>query len=238
MATDATSPLNAVLNLLVVEDHDGLRDVTVETLSGQGYHVVGVDSAEAVSELPAAFRTDIAILDLNLPGEDGLMLAARLRQVQPGIGIIMVTARHALLEKLAGYEHGADVYLTKPTAPAELCAAVQALALRLYRPAVEAGSAFILELAARLLHTPLGSIALRASEACVLHSLALAPLRSLETWQLLEKLDKPVDDEGKAQLQVLVSRLRSKLIEHGAPATAIQAERGKGYRLGLSLQLR
>lgn len=237
MATADAHPLNFILNLLVVEDHEGLREVTVETLAAMGHRVVGIDSAEAINELPADFQPDIAILDLNLPGEDGLMLAARLRKIQPDIGIIMVTARHALLEKLAGYQHGADLYLTKPTAPEELCATVQALSYRLNRP-LAAPVGFSLELTTRLLHTPRGAVPLRANEAHLLHSLALATEHRLETWQLLERLGKPVDDDGKAQLQVLVSRLRGKLVEHGAPAQSILAERGKGYRLCLPLRLK
>ncbi len=225
------------LKLLVVEDHNGLREVTMETLADRGHQVVGADCAEAVSELPANFAPDIAILDLNLPGEDGLHLAARLRQVQPGLGIIMVTARHTLPDKLAGYEQGADIYLTKPTSPDELCAAVQALARRIRQTQTAQAPAYRLDLKGRLLHTPAGSVPLRVAEANLLHSLALAPDNTLEIWQLLERLGKSVDDDGKAQLQVLVSRLRSKLAEHGAPAQTLRAERGKGYRLGLALQL-
>ena len=227
------------LNLLVVEDHQALREVTVEILSSQGYRVIGIDCAEAVDELSIDFSIDLAILDLNLPGEDGLALAKRLRLVQPGIGIIMVSVRHLLLEKLAGYEHGADMYLTKPTEPQELCAAVQAMARRLgERHASASVAALTLDLSARVLHTPGGPVPLRTTEAKVLHALALAPNNTLETWQLLAKLDKPVDEEGKAQLQVLLSRLRSKLIEHGASTNPILAERGKGYRLCLQPPLR
>lgn len=229
--------MNSILKLLVVEDHHGLREVTVETLADHGHQVVGVDCAEAVGELPADFAPDIAILDLNLPGEDGLQLAARLRRVQPGIGIIMVTARHTLNEKLAGYEHGADLYLTKPTSPEELGAAVEALARRIRLATARHTPGYALDLQERALHTPTGNIALRAAEANLLHSLALAADQTLEVWQLLERLGKSVDEDGKAQLQVLVSRLRSKLAEHGLPDHCLRAERNKGYRLGFPLQL-
>ncbi len=226
------------IKLLVVEDRKSLLEVTVETLATRGYEVIGIDSAEAMDELPANFVADIAILDLNLPGEDGLSLAQRLRRIQPAIGIIMVTARHALAEKLAGYEHGADLYLTKPTAPEELCAAVEALARRLTNRAAPESPAFSLNTTTGLLSTPQGDLALRASEAALLHALALAPEHTLEFWQALEKLNKPIDGQGKAQLEVVVSRLRSKLIAHGASDTPIRALRGIGYRLSMSLQIR
>ncbi|WP_037472433.1 response regulator transcription factor [Simplicispira psychrophila] len=225
------------IQLLVVEDHLALLDVTVDVLAAQGYEVIGISSAEAIDELPAYFVADIAILDLNLPGEDGLSLARRLRQIQPRIGIIMVTARHTLAHKLAGYEHGADIYLTKPTQPEELCATVQALAQRLHHSGTLQPSAFALDTAAELLKTPLGDLALRTSEAVLLHALVLAPQRTLEIWQALEKLNKPIDEQGKAQLEVLVSRLRGKLLAHGAPANPIRPLRGRGYRLCMPLQV-
>ena len=129
MARAAT--LKPPLQLLVVEDHLALLDAMVETFATCGHKVVGIDSAEALKPLSADFVADIAVLDLNLPGENGLSLAQRLRRVQPGIGIIMVTAQRGLEQKLAGYAHGADLYLTKPVAPQELCAAVLALGQRL-----------------------------------------------------------------------------------------------------------
>lgn len=224
------------IQLLVVEDNLALLDVTVDVLAAQGHAVIGICSAEAVYELPAHFAPNIAILDLNLPGEDGLQLAQRLRQVQPGIGIIMVTARSTLAHKLAGYEHGADMYLTKPTEPEELCAAVQALAQRLGNHTAPP-TGFRLETATGRLQTPQGELALRTSEAVLLHALALAPQHTLEIWQALEKLNKPIDEQGKAQLEVLISRLRSKLVAQGAPTPSIRALRGQGYRLCIPLQI-
>lgn len=226
------------IKLLVVEDRISLLEVTVETLSAHGYEVIGIDSAEAMDELPAGYVADIAILDLNLPGENGLSLARRLRQIQPDIGIIMVTARHALEQKLAGYEHGADLYLTKPTAPEELCATVEALARRITSRAMTEVPAFTLCIATGVLTTPQGNLALRTSEATLLHALALAPQHTLEFWQALEKLNKPIDGQGKAQLEVVVSRLRRKLVAHGTSDTPIRALRGIGYRLSMSLQIR
>ena len=230
--------MNPPVKLLVVEDHLALLDVTVETLAARGYEVIGIGSAEALDELPANFMADIAILDLNLPGENGLSLSRRLRSIRPSIGIIMVTARHALEHKLAGYEHGADVYLTKPTAPEELCATVHALAQRLRPNTSTQAPAFTLDTATHLLHTPLGDLVLRNSESLLLRALLLAPDHTLEIFQALEHLNKPINASGKAQLEVLVSRLRSKLVEHGAPAIPIRALRGKGYRLCMPLQMK
>ena len=226
------------IKLLVVEDHQALLDVMIETLSAQGHEVIGIDCAEALDQVPAHFVADIAVLDLNLPGENGLSLAQRLRRVQPGIGIIMLTALHALEHKLAGYAHGADLYLTKPTAPEELCAAVSALAQRVRPGDASPPAAFTLDTTADLLHTPQGALVLRGPESALLHALALAADHTLEVFQALEKLGKPLNASGKAQLEVLISRLRGKLVAHGAPAAPIRAVRGKGYRLCMPLRIR
>ena len=95
------APLHAPLNLLIVEDNDDLRDSLADALGTRGHHVVALDCAEAVPEQAELTRLDLAIVDLNLPGEDGLALAQRLREAQPGLGIIMLTARAQSSDKVA-----------------------------------------------------------------------------------------------------------------------------------------
>ncbi|MDO9140741.1 MAG: response regulator, partial [Methylobacter sp.] len=119
------------MNIIVIEDHEVLREVTIAALQDMGHIVEGIESAEALPVLLEGFQANIMVLDLNLPGEDGISLAQRLRKSHPEIGIIMVTARMELDDKLAGYQSGADIYLTKPTSIEELGAAVQALSRRL-----------------------------------------------------------------------------------------------------------
>mgnify|MGYP005751060405 CR=1 FL=1 len=223
------------LDLLIVEDHDALRESLAEVLSSVGYRVLALDSAEAVTETRPARSFDAAILDLNLPGEDGLSLAARLRRIQPGIGIVMLTARVSLNDKLAGYGSGADLYLTKPVTPEELLAALQALTRRLKRAAQ--GDTPSLELHAGVLRSAGGKLPLRDAEVALLRALALSPEACLEYWQLLEVLDKPLDEDGKRQLAVIISRLRAKLEAHGIPSPALRAERGVGYRLAFPLTI-
>lgn len=111
------------VRVLLVEDHDALREVVSETLERYACQVTGVDCAEAVCELPSRQVFDVAVLDLNLPGEDGLVLAQRLRAAQPALGIVMMTARREREDRLQGYQHGADVYLGKPVDADELALA-------------------------------------------------------------------------------------------------------------------
>jgi DNA-binding response OmpR family regulator len=123
--------MGADVNIIVIEDHDSLREVTVSALQDMGHKVRGIACAESLNSELESGIPQILILDLNLPGEDGVSLASRLRHKHPGVGIIMVTARKEPADKIAGYENGADIYLTKPTSLDELAAAVQALSRRI-----------------------------------------------------------------------------------------------------------
>jgi len=119
------------LSIIVVEDNDSLRKATVAMLVREGHQASGLVSAEEVDGVIHDIKPDIFVIDLNLPGEDGISLAKRLKTAMPLVGIIMVTARNRLDERLEGYENGADIYLTKPVAPSELLATVSSLGRRM-----------------------------------------------------------------------------------------------------------
>lgn len=227
--------MNTLLNIVVVEDHDALRDITVEALAEKGHRAVGVDSAEALLELPAGLRADLMVIDLNLPGEDGISLARRLKQAQPELGIIMVTARGQIAEKMEGYQSGADIYLTKPTSVEELIAAVGALSRRL-KPRLPT-PAFRLDIAALLLRGPGGQAALTSLECALLAALARAPGNRLEYWQLLEQAGKMDDGVDKAILEAPISRLRSKFAALSAVENPIKSIRQFGYQLCVGITL-
>lgn len=127
-----------LLNIVLVEDHDLLRTVTESVLTGAGHKVLALGCAEEVDEALSGMNPDLYILDLNLPGEDGISLARRIRRSHPRVGIIMTTVRSEVTDRLDGYESGADIYLPKPTDPTELLAAAVALARRL-RPEISHG---------------------------------------------------------------------------------------------------
>lgn len=229
------------MNVLLVEDNDALREVTVEVLQSAGYRVLALSCAEELDREVSLSPFSVAVLDLNLPGENGLSLATRLRAIYPYIAIVIMTIRDLLEDKLLGYDLGADLYLTKPTDPQELCAAVGALGRRLNTFALAEAheAAWWLDLERKRLYTPTGAhTSLRDTEALVLHALLLAPNGFLEHWQLLELFRKPLDDRGKGQLEALMSRLRRKLHAHGVPCQALRAIRRMGYRLDLPLRIR
>ncbi len=228
--------MNIPLNILVVEDHDDLREATVATLAAMGHAVRGVDCAEALDEALASFRPDLLLLDLNLPGEDGLSIARRLRAAEPDIGIIMVTARNQVHDVTRGYGSGADIYVTKPTSPEELSAAIHALARRL-RPPARTGTPLVLNIHALQLQGPQASIDIAGHEYQLLAALARARDHRMETWQLLELLGKPIEELEKRTLAVQIVRLRKKLLDAGAREPTIKALRGSGYQLCIALEL-
>lgn len=227
------------LCVLVLDADAEQRDITVAALTRHGYSVSGAESAEALYEHPSAALADMVLIDLQLPGIDTLDLSARLRQTQPELGIVLLGSAHRCPDaRVTSYRHGADLCLDRPATPAELCAALDALARRLTATVADNAPPLLLELSNCILHTPGGSLALRRLETEVLHALALAPGGLLENWQLLERLGKPLDIYGKSQLEVLISRLRSRLKSVLPDSNLIRAERGHGYRLNHPLQVR
>jgi DNA-binding response OmpR family regulator len=219
---------------MLVEDHDPLRELLSEHLRSRGHHVLAAPSAEAMDELYADRRIDIYLLDLNLPGEDGLSLSRRLRGAEPHCGIVMLTARDGLSDRVSGYSEGADAYLAKPVAVEELDAVIAALSRRV-RPAEAAR--LRLQTDSLRLFGPDGDCKLSAAECTLLAGLARAPDRTLEVWQLIELLGKSIEQYRKASLEVHIVRLRAKLTQVGGPRDCIVALRGKGYRLATPISL-
>jgi len=116
------------LNIVVVEDHDDLRLLTCRVLTNEGHQVMGLACAEELEDLGGGKPVDIFLIDINLPGEDGISLSKRIRKAQPFVGIIIISARTDLHDKVIGYDSGADLYITKPLIFAELTAAIRSFA--------------------------------------------------------------------------------------------------------------
>ena len=215
------------LTIALVEDHNDLRETMVEALASQGHQVLAVPDAERFFEVVARTQIDLVIVDLNLPGEDGISLTKRLRQANPTLGIIIVSARGLVQEKTRGYESGADIYLTKPVALQELVAAVESLGHRI-RASFLSGSA-CLRFAQLELVGPYGaSVALPWHEAVLLRALILAKDHQVDYWQLMEAMGKNTEVYSKAALELVVVRLRKRMQSVGIESGAITAVRNKG----------
>jgi len=118
------------IRVALVEDDPLLRKEIHFHLKQQGFLVFAVQNGKSLDELLMTEPLDALVLDLSLPGEDGIAIATRIRRSIPGMGIVMLTARTALPDRIRGYEAGADVYLSKPVAPEELTLTLLSLARR------------------------------------------------------------------------------------------------------------
>jgi DNA-binding response OmpR family regulator len=182
---------------------------------------------------------DIYLLDVNLPGEDGLMLAKRIRQQQPDAGIIMMTARSSELDKIQGYEVGADIYLPKPCSLEQLNAAIGALGRRVHAVSSEtqtaAKSAVSFSLKSLKVQGPEGQAELTGTEGRLLDAFFQAD-SGLLTYEALAKLLGRVYSFKDWQVfAVNVTRLRKKLIEVGAPDRCLVSVRSVGYQCCIRL---
>jgi DNA-binding response OmpR family regulator len=232
--------MNGSARIGVVEDNDDLRLSLIEVLTAIGHAVIGYSCAEDVDDSPEML--DLMLVDLNLPGEDGLALVERLKRAQPGLRVIMMTSRTALRDRVRGYDAGADLYLPKPVDEAELLAAVRALTRQLradsQRTIGDDAGVFKLDMKALRLSGPLGTTEISAVEAALLASLARAPGQRLEHWQIMAVIGLDLDAQtGRANLAVRMTRLRNKLGEAGFPSDALRSVRGTGYQLCVRLEV-
>lgn len=228
------------LNIVLVEDHDILRQLIQQALEEAGHQVVGLSCAEELEDESGGLPADVFLIDLNLPGEDGLSLTERVRSAYPLAGLIVVTARSSLNDKLEGYARGADLYLSKPVEVPELCAAVAALGRRRQRVGELLAQHQGLTLSQQqmsLSQSGRPPVSLSAAEVAILVTLARAPGQRAAYWQIAETLGLDPQTYPKASLEVRIVRLRKKMVEAGAPAGVIEAVRGHGYQLCIHLQV-
>lgn len=215
--------MNRLLRIALVEDDDDLRLTTEEYLSVAGFTVWGAGSAEEFYRKFIAQPVDIAILDVGLPGDDGLKVASLL-QLNRGVDVIILSARDATEDRLAGFRAGADRYLVKPVNLAELVANIEALAKRRDRIGEHvSGSASLgdkgeepitgwrLDATDWCLHAPSGKrLTLTAREFVLLRCLVKAEGLVVTKKVLCSELFGPRILTASDRLNVLVARLRKK----------------------------
>ena len=225
--------------ILVVDDDARLRDLLNRYLAEQGYAVRAVPDATEMNRYLARERYDLMILDLMLPGEDGLSVCRRLRGGGENLPIIMLTAKGDEVERIVGLEVGADDYLPKPFNPRELLARIQAV-LRRRPPVAPPGApatepqvvefgAFRFNLAARDLTKNGQDVPLTTGEFALLKVLVQHPRTPLSRDKLMELARGREFGAFDRSIDVQVSRLR-KLVEHDPAKPAyIQTVWGFGY---------
>ena len=177
------------------------------------------------------------MLDLGLPVEDGLVIAHRLRQQQPGLGIVILTARGSLDDRLAGLEEGADAYLVKPIDMRELVATLHSVRRR-QTAAASPSEAWSLTPDTLSIRSPAGdAIALTATEMDLLKCLAAAAPEPVSREALAAAMGHPEPDFDYRRLEVAFSRLRKKIETATAGESPIRAARGRGYVFAAPVRL-
>lgn len=215
-----------------------MRNATVDLLQANGHRVSGVVCAEDVDDTPTHDLPDLYLIDVNLPGEDGFHLAQRIRRSQPLVGIVLMTARNQLEDRLEGYGAGADNYLVKPVELTELLVCIQTLARRLQftRNGLQ-NDQLTLNSTTLELCGPLGTVSLTQSEALVLAALSRAAGQKLERWQVMQLIDPQNKGLVPANAEMRISALRKKLNTCGVSERAIGTIRGYGYTLSIPLRV-
>ena len=226
-------------HVLVVDDDPSIRQTIVNYLSDYEIQVTALASGREIADVTAREMIDLLILDLKLPGEDGMDIARRIR-ADSNIPIIMLTGRKEEADRVMALELGADDYLTKPFSPRELLARIRSL-LRRSRAHETVADALAkirayrfagweLNVRVRRLKSPQGDvIELRNAEFNLLAVFLASPQRVLTREQLLTMSHLHDDEVFERAIDTQVGRLRSKLEGHGAGQELIQTERGVGY---------
>ena len=218
------------MQILVVEDDSVIADGLCRVMTAQGMTVQVVDNGNAADQLlQRADAAEVVVLDIGLPGMDGFEVVRRLRARGGRVPVLLLTARDAIEDRVRGLETGADDYLVKPFASAELVARVRALARRHGEPpAVLAMGELTLDCATRRARVRDRVVDLSVREWTVLEYLLQHGARVVSKQQIIEAILPWGDDLTLNAVEVYVSRLRLKIADAGV---AIRTIRGFGYML-------
>jgi two-component system, OmpR family, response regulator len=221
--------------ILIVEDDEEIARLVRVLLMGEGFRAEAVGDAAGMTAVMARFQPDLLILDLMLPGEDGLSICRRLR-TRSDVPVLMLTAKSDDIDRVVGLEIGADDYLTKPFNPRELLARVRAILRRTRGGRREEATrhfgfeGFVINLDARTLSGPGGKpLTLTSAEFDLLACFIEHPRRVLSRDQLLDWTRGREADPFDRTIDMAISRLRKKF-EAAAPGSSFfSTVRNNGY---------
>jgi DNA-binding response OmpR family regulator len=217
------------MRILVVDDHDEVRSLLRRALGRDGHVVRAAASLAAAREALGAREVDLVVLDLGLPDGHGLDLCREIRLAGGAVPILVLTAQSQMSRRIEGFDAGADDFLAKPFAVAELRARVRALARRGALPRgtrVRAGDAE-LDLAARRASVTGHEVPVTAREWSILDLLVRRGGRLVTREEILDIVWGDVSGSASASLDVMIGRIRRKLGDG-----VIRTIRGEGYALG------
>jgi two-component system OmpR family response regulator len=228
--------------ILVVDDDAELRSLLGGYLGEHGYSVTAVEDGNAMRRELAAASYDLVILDLMLPGDDGLALCRELR-ARSKIPILMLTARGDELDRIIGLEMGADDYLPKPFHPRELLARIRSVLRRLQDHQDETPAralrfaGWTLDIGLRhLLGADGVAVPLSTGEFRLLHALAESSNRVLSRDRLMDALSGREAGPFDRSVDVMISRLRRRLGDDAREPALIKTIRNEGYVLAVPVE--
>jgi two-component system OmpR family response regulator len=236
MQAELSVQVDEQIHILIVDDDRSLRALVGEFLIGHGYRVSEADGGQQMRVVLDRDKVDLIVLDVMMPGEDGLSIARSLSG-RRDIGIVMVSALGSETDRIIGLEVGADDYLPKPLSPRELLARIRAV-LRRQQPSEaaeeESGSVYAFEgwtfdVVRRVLRDPKNIIiSLSEGEFSLLRVLVERPQRVLTRDQLLDYARGPDSDAFDRAIDTQISRLRRKLSSR-TEGELIRTVRSEGY---------
>lgn len=228
-------------SILVVDDDKDVRDTIRDYFEFCGFDVFVAGDGDGMRNILARRPIEIVLMDLNLPGEDGLALTRELRASRP-VGVIMLTAAGQTIDRIIGLEMGADDYVPKPFDPRELLARVKSVLRRLRerpkevptsdeeKPEVVRMGSCTLDLAAhRLYDASGGEIPLTSMEFDLLQAFARHPDRVLSRERLLELAHNRDGDVFDRSIDLRIARIRKKIEQDATKPQVLKTVRGAGY---------
>ena len=234
--------MNRSQRIYVIDDDLEIRRVLKKYLPQQGFEVRSASNGSDLQGVLANLQTDLIILDLGLPGDDGLTLTRIIRATSE-VPIIILTGRSEEADRIVGLELGADDYVTKPFSPRELVARIKAVLRRTRRadraehtsvdtikPAAVAFADWEFDLVDRQLVSPSGvEVKLSNGEFNLLAAFVVAPNRVLSRGELLSLSRKYGDEILERSIDIQIFRLRQKIEESGNDVSLVKTQRGAGY---------
>jgi DNA-binding response OmpR family regulator len=236
--------------IIIVDDEEHIREMVADYLGGQGFATHTASGGSELDQKMAEISPALVLLDVNMPGEDGLSIARRLR-ASSDVAVIMVTAAGDVIDKIVGLEIGADDYVTKPFDLRELKARIRAVLRRFdtprrpvpaepapsdlaaeFAPGTELvgfGKLFVDRNGRRLINAQGGEEPVTAMEFDLIEVFLQNPYRVLSRDRLLDLAHRKNDDPFDRSIDIRVTRLRKKIEDDPSKPQTIKTVRGAGY---------
>lgn len=217
------------MRVLVIEDHDDVCELVGRSLAKDGHRITTANTLAAADECIRSSEFDAAVLDLGMPDGDGLDWCKRLRESGHSFPVLVLTAQSAVATRVSGLDAGADDFVAKPFAVAELRARIRALGRRgpVQKRSEYTNGNIHLDFSARRAHVDGREVPLTSREWSIVDLLVSREGRVVSRADILEMVGGEATPAAEASLEVLIGRIRKKL-----GATFVRTVRGEGYAAG------